>query len=53
MVKINPLNSVDGNTLLIPLDEVYKYRCKECNRDVTEDEFNNKRNMCYQCWWKI
>jgi hypothetical protein len=27
------------------------YHCKECNKDIIEDEFNNKGNMCYDCWW--
>lgn len=52
MIK-NPLNAVDGNTILIPILETDTYHCKECDQDVPEDEFNNKRNMCYKCWWDI
>lgn len=54
MIK-NPLNAVDGNTLLMysSVDDYDLYQCKECNKCVKEDEWNNKRNMCYSCWWKI
>ena len=49
----NPLNEVDGNTMLIPIPEIDTYHCRECDGDVPEDEFNNKRGMCYSCFWKI
>lgn len=49
----DPLSSVDGNTLLIPLEDPDKFHCKECDCNVYEDEWNSKRGMCYSCWWKI
>lgn len=49
----NPLNAVDGNNLTIPIDDKDLYHCKECDGDVPEDEWNNKRSFCYKCWWKI
>ncbi len=52
----NPLRAseVDGNTLNIGIDDdVDVYHCKECDKNVAEDEFNHKRGMCYGCWWKI
>ena len=29
------------------------YHCPCCDKYVPEDEWNNKRNMCYSCWWEI
>lgn len=49
----NPLNEIDGNTLLIPIDEPDTYHCPICEKDVPEDECNSKRQVCYNCWWKI
>ncbi len=49
------LNSVDGNTLNLNPDSTDKdlYHCFVCDGYVSEDEWNNKRNQCFSCWWKI
>lgn len=49
----NPLSSVDGNALLIPISDRDEYHCLICNGYVPEDEWNSKRNCCYSCFWKI
>lgn len=54
-LNINTLNSkeIDGNTLNIPIHELDLYHCPSCNEDVVESEWNDKKNICYSCWWKI
>lgn len=52
----NPLNKIDGNTMAYMADqdtEKELYLCRECSSMVTEDRFNHKVCMCYQCFWKI
>lgn len=54
----NPLNEndVDGNTIAWMNrnpDDFHLYQCKECKCRVMEDEWNHKRGMCFNCWWKI
>lgn len=50
----NPLNDVDGNTMNIGIDDKDdKFHCSVCDGYVRENEWNNKINMCYGCWWKI
>lgn len=49
----NLLNQIDGNLLNLPLNERDLYHCSECESYVTEDDWNNKRNMCFSCWWEI
>lgn len=50
----NPLSAVDGNVMNIDIDDKDdKYHCHECDGYVYEDEWNNKRRMCYSCWWRI
>lgn len=51
----NPLNAVDGNTLNCNPDhnECDEYHCLQCDGYVPEDEWNDKRGVCYSCWWKL
>ena len=52
----NPLNDkdIDGNTLNMGIDDKSDlFHCPKCDEYVPEDEWNNKRNMCYSCFWGI
>lgn len=54
-MKKNPLNDsdIDGNTLNIPVADNDKYHCPVCDGYVPEDEWNDKKQMCYDCFWGI
>lgn len=54
----NQLNDSDvsGNTIAWMAEKDMDkdlYHCQECDGYVPEDEWNDKRNCCYSCWWKI
>lgn len=50
------LNKVGGNTVPWMAEQDLEkdlYLCRECSSMVTEDKFNHKQCMCYQCFWKV
>lgn len=50
------LNKVGGNTVPWMAEQDLEkdlYLCRECSSIVTEDKFNHKQCMCYQCFWKV
>lgn len=65
MVKENMINPLprSGNYLVDMQEDSDRSRCddgdepewhcKECDKNVTYQEFNQKHRTCWDCWWKI
>lgn len=53
--KMSELNKIDGNTLLMHsnVDDYDLYHCSKGDHYVTEDQWNVKKNCCYDCFWGI
>ena len=55
----NPLNEndVNGNTMAWMSDESYYIRkahiCPDRKEEISEDEWNDKRGKCYDCFWGL
>lgn len=46
------LNKLNGNTKEIKERGYDEYLCTDCKKRVYEDQYNSKRRVCYDCWYK-